>query len=103
LRAYNLLIQSRRMRLDAANTGLPAVMWIVILVGAVISLGSAFFFSIEDARLHIIQVTLLAVFIGLVIFMTLAFDRPFRGDLGMKSEPYQILYDQLMKPSSESR
>jgi hypothetical protein len=98
LRAYNNMIQARRMRLDAVGTGLPGVMWIVILVGAVISLSASFFFKVEDARLHGILVTLLAMFIGLVIFMTFALDRPFRGDLGVRPEPYQLIYDHLMRP-----
>jgi hypothetical protein len=68
LRAYNLLIQARRMRLDAATTCLPTVMWAVIVTGAFISLSAAFFFKVEDARLHGILVTLLAVFMGLRYF-----------------------------------
>jgi hypothetical protein len=100
LRAYNLLIQARRMRLDAASTGLPTVMWGVIVAGAFISLSAAFFFKVEDVRLHGILVTLLAVFMGLVIFMILALDRPFRGDLGLPPDPYQLIYDQLMKSNS---
>jgi hypothetical protein len=98
LRAYNNMIQARRLRLDAVGIGLPGVMWIVILVGAVISLSASFFFKVEDVRLHGILVTLLAMFIGLVIFMTFALDRPFRGDLGVRPEPYQLIYDHLMKP-----
>ena len=97
LRAYNSLIQARRLRLDSVSTGLPRVMWAVIVFGAFISLSSSFFFKVEDARLHLIEVLLLAVFIGLVIFMILSLDRPFRGDLGIGSEPYQLVYDQLMK------
>lgn len=97
LRAYNTLIQARRLRLDAVGTGLPKVMWAVIIVGAFISLSSSFFFKVEDARLHILEVLLLAVFVGLVIFMILSLDRPFRGDLGIGAEPYQLVYDQLMK------
>jgi hypothetical protein len=93
LRAYNNMVQARRLRLDAVGTGLPGVMWIVILVGAVIALSASFFFKVEDVRLHGIQVSLLAMFIGLVIFMTFAFDRPFRGDLGVQPEPYQLIYD----------
>jgi hypothetical protein len=100
LRAYSLLIQARRMRLDAATTSLPSVMWGVIVAGAFISLSAAFFFKVEDARLHGILVTLLAVFMGLVIFMILALDRPFRGDLGLPPDPYQLIYDQLMKGNS---
>ena len=97
LRAYNLLIQARRLRLDAVGTGLPTVMWAVIIIGAFIGLSASFFFRVEDVRLHRIEVLLLAVFIGLVIFMIIALDRPFRGDLGVKADPYQLVYDQLMK------
>jgi hypothetical protein len=96
LRAYNLLIEARRLRLDAASACLPTVMWIVIIVGGCISLTTSFFVKIEDARLHAIMVMLLAGFMGLVIFMTFAFDRPFRGDLGIDPQPYQLIYDRLM-------
>ena len=97
LRAYNELIQARRQRLDAVGTGLPSVMWVVIIIGAFISLSACFFFKVEDARLHILEVLLLAIFIGLVIFMIVSLNRPFRGDLGIKADPYQLVYDQLMK------
>lgn len=96
-RAYNVLIQARRMRLDAVGTKLPGVLWGVVIIGAFIGLTTTFFFKVEDVKLHGIQVTLLATFIGLVIFMILALDRPFRGDLGLTADPYQLVYDQLMK------
>lgn len=96
LRAYNQMIQARRLRVDAVNTGLPAVMWIVIIVGAFIGLSASFFFKVEDARVQGIQALLLATFIGLVIFMIFALDRPFRGDLALGPGPYQLIYDQLM-------
>lgn len=71
LRAYNQLVEARSLRIDAAvNTGLPGVLWVVVLAGAAI---------------------------GLVIFMILAFDRPFRGDLGLEPEPYQEVYDMVMQ------
>ena len=97
LRAFNLLIQARRLRLDAVDTGLPAVMWAVVVAGAFIGLSASFFFKVPDVRLHGVQVLLLATFIGLVIFMIFALDRPFRGDLGLRPDSYQLIYDQLMK------
>jgi hypothetical protein len=98
LRAYNHMMLWRRMRLDAVQTGLPDVLWIVVVSGAIISLSATFFFKVDDLRLHVIMVLLLATFIGLVIFMTVALDRPFRGDLGIRPDAYQLVYDQLMKP-----
>src|SRR5690349_16830900 len=99
LRAYNVMIQARRMRVDAVGTGLPTVMWIVVVLGAFIALSSTFFFHVADQRLHRILVALLATFIGLVVFMVVALDRPFRGDLSLGAGPYQLIYDQLMHPN----
>jgi hypothetical protein len=39
-----------------------------------------------DARVHRAQIGLLATFIALVIFMILALDRPYRGDLGLQAD-----------------
>jgi len=97
LAAFNRANQARRMRVDAISTGLPGVMWVVIVVGAVISISACYFFRVEDVRLHCILVVLLAVLIGLVICMTVSMNHPFRGDLGLSAEPYQLVYDQLMK------
>jgi hypothetical protein len=97
LRVYNTMIEVRRMRLDAVEIRLPPVMWLVVLAGAAISLVSSFFFPVEDFRVHATQVALLCVLIGVVIFMIVAFDRPFRGDLGLTAAPYELVYDQLMR------
>jgi len=97
LRAYNQLVEARSLRIDAAmNTGLPGVLWVVVLAGAAIGLAATFFFKVEDVRLHAVMVTLLAAFIGLVIFMIMAFDRPFRGDLGLQPDPYRQVYEVVM-------
>jgi hypothetical protein len=60
-------------------------------------MSSCYFFRVEDARLHCILVVLLAVLIGLVICMTVVMNHPFRGDLGLTADPYQLVYDQIMK------
>jgi hypothetical protein len=75
-------------------------MWGVVVIGAGLSLFSSFFFQIPDVRLHGLLVVMLAAFIGIVIFVILALDRPFRGDLGLRPAPYQLIFDQLMKPHS---
>ena len=98
LSTYNQLIQARRLRLDAVQARLPGVLWFIIIVGALINLSLSFFFRIEDAWFQRIQVIFLAAFIGFVIFMIFTFDRPFRGELGLRPDSYQLVYDHLMKP-----
>ena len=95
-RAYNRLIETRRARLDEVTTGLPGVMWLVVLLGAAISLSASFFFHVADVRLHVTLVMLLATLIAAVIFVVIALDHPFRGDLGIPADSYQLIYDHLM-------
>lgn len=97
LRAYNHMIEVRRMRLDAAETGLPCVLWFVIVVGALLTLCATFLFHVDDARLHGLLVLLLATLIGLLILLIVSLDRPFRGDLGVSPKPYELVFDQLMR------
>jgi len=97
LRAFNQLSDARRMRLDAVNTALPGLLWTVILLGAALGVAGSYFFRVKDPRLHQCLVALLTTFIAMVIFVVFAFDRPFRGDMGIDAEPYQLVHDQLMR------
>lgn len=96
LAAFNRLIDARRLRLDSMLVRLPPILWFIIHFGAVVSLASAFFFKVRDARLHGIQLTLLSIFIGLVVTLILAFDRPFIGDLAIDASSYQLILEQIM-------
>jgi len=96
LASFDHMMEARRLRLDSLERRLPGVMWLVIVVGAFLSLFATFYFPVLDPRVHRAQVSLLASFIGLVIFMILALDHPYRGDLGLKATPYQAVYEQLM-------
>jgi|SRR5262245_34270427 len=94
--SFSRMMEARRIRVDSVERRLPGVMWLVIVGGAFISLVSAFFFPVLDARVHRAQSGLLATFIGIVIIIILALDRPFDGDLGLRPTPYEIVYEQLM-------
>jgi hypothetical protein len=96
MRAYNHMLETRRLRMDAMLVKLPGTLWFVIAFGAAISLASTFLFKVRDALLHFIQVTLLSVFVGLIVTLIVAFDRPFHGELGIDPEPYRFIREQLM-------
>jgi hypothetical protein len=91
LGAYNKLIEARRLRMEAVEGGLSAVMWAVIWIGAAISIGVAYLYKIEDLKLHIILIFLMAGFLGLLIFMIVINDRPFFGYSSISSEPYKLI------------
>ena len=96
LGAYNHLVESRRLRIDAVNSGLSMVMWAVIWVGAAISIGVAYFFNIPDGRLHVILVALMGGFLGILLFMIVVNDRPFYGYVRVSSDPYKLILNRLI-------
>ena len=97
LHAYNELIDRRGLRMEAVGEGLSQVMWMVIWIGAAISIGVAYLYKIEDPKLHIILVSLMAGFLGLVIFMIVINDRPFSGPNGIQPHSYQLVLDKLIE------
>ncbi len=99
LRAYNQLIEYRNLRIDAVNSGLSLTMWAVIWLGAAISIGVAYFYRIEDVRLHSALVILMAGFLALVLFMITINDKPFYGYSSIPSTPYQIILDNVIDRS----
>lgn len=99
LRGYNTMIEYRRLRIDAVGGGLSLVMWAVIWVGAAISIGVAYFFKIEDAKLHTILVGLMAGFLSMVLLMIIINDKPFYGHGSISSDPYKLILDRLIDAS----
>lgn len=100
LRAFENLILLRRLRADAVGGALSTVMWAVIWVGAAISIGVAYLYNIQDGKLHVILVALMAGFLAMVIFMIVINDRPFTGRNGISPDSYQIIIDRVLRTKS---
>jgi uncharacterized protein DUF4239 len=99
LRAYNTLLEYRRLRIDAVGSGLSTVMWAVIWVGAAISIGIAYFFNIPDLKLHAILVFLMGGFLAMVLFMIVINDKPFFGAVSVSSDPYKLILERVIDVS----
>lgn len=99
LSGYNKLLEYRRLRIDAVGSRLSGVMWAVIWVGAVISIGVAYFYQIEDPKLHAILVALMAGFLAIVLFMIIINDKPFYGYAGISSDPYKLILERVIYQS----
>jgi len=96
LRAYNSVFEYRQLRIDAVNDRLSGIMWAVIWVGAIISIGVACFYQIKDGRIHAILIALMGGFLAMVLFMISVNDRPFYGHVNISPEPYQLVLDRLI-------
>lgn len=97
LHSFNQLVQKRRQRLDAVNAGLPGVLWFVLLPGAMGCVVLCLFFRVRNGYFQAFLLLSLAGFLAMVLFVIVAMDRPFVGDMGITSESYQLIFDHHMK------
>ena len=80
---------ARRARLLKAEEGLPAILWVVLLLGGVIVVSFTYLFNLRSTAAHMLMVAALALIIGLVLFTIGALDYPFRGDVRVGPEAFK--------------
>jgi hypothetical protein len=97
LRAFNAMVHARRQRLDSVQSGLPGVMWWVLLPGAIGCVLLCLLFHTDSAWYQGTLVVSLAGFLSMNLFVIIALDRPFQGEVAIGPDSYQLIYDQLMK------
>ena len=98
IRAFNSVIEFRRLRAESISGSVPSIIWYVVMGGAILTLLFSYFFSIKAFWLHATLTGMLAAMIGLLIFLIAALDHPYRGEVSVTPEAYQIVLDKVMKP-----
>jgi hypothetical protein len=98
LRQLNNFIQLRRVRLANVSRAIPAVLWWVVVFGALINILLIAMLDME-LHVHLILGSTLSAFLGLVIFLIAAMDNPFRGEVSLGSDAFQAVYETTIKPN----
>ena len=70
------LADARRSRLVAAEEGIPAVLWAVLIFGGVATISFTYLFGLENTWAHRLMVLTLAAVIGLVLFTMVPWSIP---------------------------
>jgi len=80
---------ARRERLLAAEQGLPPILWVVLILGGVITVGFTYLFGLENTLGHLLMVAALALIISISLFTVAALDHPFQGDIRVHPAAYE--------------
>src|SRR5579862_2919480 len=83
------MTEHRRIRLLQSRQKLPAILWAVLIVGGIVTVGSTCLFGIDDFKLHIVQVFEISFLISLMLVSIAAIDRPFQGQVHVPSDAFQ--------------
>jgi hypothetical protein len=89
------LADARRLRLVAAEEGVPAVLWAVLIFGGMAAVGFTYLFGLESTWAHRLMVVTLAAVIGLVLFTVGALEHPFSGGARIGTGAFELILERF--------
>ncbi|WP_432019871.1 DUF4239 domain-containing protein [Streptomyces sp. 1222.5] len=93
---FNAFVAARRARLDAIPTHLPQILWIILVLGMLISIAVTWFLPVERTRPHAAVCVTYTIISSLVLSLVAAMDYPFRGALSVSPRPFELLLATVM-------
>jgi hypothetical protein len=90
LQTYDRYLELRGTRISRGGAGVPSMVWVVLVVGAVLSIVITYCFSMESLWGHVVLTAVLSGFLGLLIFLILMMDYPFRGEFAVGPDAFVL-------------
>jgi len=90
------MMVSREQRLAAVTASIPRVLWYVVIIGAFVMIAFLWMLHMELVS-QIILGGITAFFLGIMIFLIYAMDRPLQGAVSVPPDSFQSVYDLVMK------
>ena len=85
----------RALRLLEVREGIPAILWVVLILGGVMTIGFTYLFGMEAPRLHVLMIVSLTVVLVLVLYTIRALEYPFDGIVQVQPEPFELLLEKI--------
>jgi Protein of unknown function (DUF4239) len=98
LQALMRLQDVRQERMAAADSAIPAIVWVVLLLGGGLTIAFSSFLGAPSLAMHLAMASALAVSGALVLILIVALSNPFRGDFRVSAEPFERALVQIAAP-----
>jgi hypothetical protein len=96
LRQFDTFLESRRERLSRVTSGMPRVMWYTVALGALVNMIFLWPFDLRIGT-HLLLGALVSFFTATMICLIAILDRPFKGEIGVSPEAFQLVYQQMLQ------
>jgi hypothetical protein len=87
----NDLVGQRRTRIFYATNRVPNVMWVVLIIGALLSVFFTYFFTMDQLVIQCMLTGAFTLMNVLILFLILVLDNGFLGDAKITSDSYQYI------------
>jgi hypothetical protein len=92
------LTEHRRIRLLQSRQKLPALLWSVLIVGGIVTVGSTCLFGVENFKLHVVQVFEISFLLSLMLVAIASINRPYQGDVHVGPEAFRYALETMNEP-----
>ena len=75
--------------------GIPYIVWVVLVIGGMLTVGFTYFFGIEPDWLHAVAVAGLAILVSLVLHVIGVPDYPFNGGVQVQPEAFEQVLKEI--------
>jgi hypothetical protein len=93
LAAMDTALLDRQTRLTTDFNGINGILWAVLIVGAYITVAFTYFFGFERRIMQQLMIGALSLMIGIVLFLVIALDFPYRGSIAVEPEAFRSLLE----------
>lgn len=80
----------RRARTNLAQHGIPVVEWVVLIIGAIVTIVFTYFFGLSDAKAQMAMTAMVSLLISLNMYLVILFGAPFSGDLQVSPDAFRV-------------
>ena len=91
LSAIDTALADRETRLTIDFIGINGIMWVVLVAGAYITVAFTYLFGFERTVMQQLMIGGLSLTIGLVLFLVVGLDYPFRGSIAVGPDAFRDL------------
>ncbi len=95
LQSLDRYLELRGIRLSHASGGVPGLVWLVLIVGAVLSVAITYGFSMRSLRSHLVLTAVQTGFLVLLIYLILMMDYPFRGEFAVGPGAFELARERM--------
>jgi Protein of unknown function (DUF4239) len=96
LHYLDAMMVAREQRLTAVTATIPHVLWYVVFIGAFLMIAFIWMLHMELIP-QIVLGGITAFFLGIMIFLIYAMDRPLQGAVSVPPDAFRSVYDLVMK------
>jgi hypothetical protein len=91
----DVMRENRGLRTIEVREGIPSVIWVVMVSGALITVGFTYLFAMRSFKLHAVATGALTVVVVLLLFTVGVLDHAFEGDVRVGPGAFELALKQM--------